>query len=303
MNENLQQDIEHAISLATGGPVSIVNTAATGGGCISSANVVTLQDGQRFFVKSNRMASTSMFPVEALGLQNLRETNTIRIPGVVALGASESSAEIDSAATSFLILDYIQPQRQPGDFSERLGRQLAELHRAGSSDQFGFPQDNFIGATPQPNTPNANWIEFWIQQRMEFQLKLAVSNGFGDAISQVGTRFVERAPQLLESTEEPPSLIHGDLWSGNFFADGDGDPVLIDPAVYYAHRESEFGMTTLFGGLDRRFYDAYCETWPLSEGWEERVETYRLYHLLNHLNLFGRSYLSGCIEIMNKFTK
>lgn len=301
MNEILYQQVELAISSATGGPASIVNTAATGGGCISSANVITLQDGQRYFVKSNRTASASMFPAEALGLRALRDTNTIRIPDVVALGTPESSAGLDSAATSFLILEYIEPGRQRGDFSERLGRQLAELHRTGSSDQFGFPQDNFIGATPQPNTPSANWIQFWVQQRMDYQLNLAVSNGFGDALSQVGTRFLDRVPQLLESTAESPSLIHGDLWSGNFLADGDGNPVLIDPAVYYAHRESEFGMTTLFGGLDRRFYDAYCETWPLSEGWEERVETYRLYHLLNHLNLFGRSYLSGCLEIMNKY--
>jgi protein-ribulosamine 3-kinase len=302
MNENLQLVVEGAISSATGRPAAIVKTTATGGGCISETNVVTMQDGQRYFVKSNRTASTLMFPAEALGLRTLRETKTIRIPEVVTLGPPESSAGLKLAGTSFLILEYIEPGHQRGDFSECLGRQLAELHRAGSSDQFGFPQDNFIGATPQPNAPNANWIEFWVEQRIGYQLNLAYRNGFGDELSQAGKRFLDRVPQLLESTAEPPALIHGDLWSGNYLAAADGSPVLIDPAVYYAQRESEFGMTTLFGGFDRKFYDAYCECWPLAEGWEERVETYRLYHLLNHLNLFGRSYLSGCLEIMDKYT-
>ena len=175
------------------------------------------------------------------------------------------------------------------------------MHRQGTSTSFGFTEDNFIGATVQPNPQNSDWVEFWIEHRIGFQLKLASDNGFAFALKQLETSFSRGIRRVLQEPSEAPALIHGDLWSGNYLVSAAGHPVVIDPAAYYAHREAEFGMTTLFGGFDQAFYNAYDEAFPLAEGWEDRVEIYRLYHLLNHLNLFGQSYLSGCREIMQKF--
>ena len=301
MKQQLQSAIETAITSATGRPVAIVNQVAATGGCINAATIVTTCEGVKYLVKSNPNAPPTVFQAEKLGLQAMRNTMTIRVPELIAIGPLDSVDNQLPSNPSFLVLEYVQPGRPQADFSQRLARDLAEMHRSGRSDHFGFSHDNFIGATPQPNRQSSNWIEFWIENRIGFQLKLIREKGIADELSRLEPRFRDRLPKILDSPDEPPALIHGDLWSGNYLVSGDGSPVLIDPAVYYAQREAEFGMTTLFGGFDRRFYDAYQECWPLSEGWEERVEIYRLYHLLNHLNLFGRSYLSGCIEIMKKY--
>ena len=187
-----------------------------------------------------------MFQAEAMGLMAIRNTKTLRVPEVIAVGPADSAdREVAGLEPCFLILEYCEPTHQAADFSSRLGHGLANLHRCGGSSQFGFPHDNFIGASPQSNRLNVDWIEFCTQQRIGFQLQLARQNGYGEQLSRLEQRFIDRLPRLLESPAEPPALIHGDLWSGNYLAGADGGPVLIDPAVYYAHRESEFGMTTL----------------------------------------------------------
>lgn len=248
-------------------------------------------DFAKVFVKSSR---DDIFGPEAEGLNALAATNAIRVARVVGYGTH--------SGRHFLVIEAIESSTASGDFFERFGRQLAETHRVGSSDQFGFHEDNFIGETVQPNKWFVDWCDFWAEQRLGFQLKLANENGYRGELQQLGKALIKRLDSLLGGIDEPPSLIHGDLWSGNWMCDPDGEPVLIDPAVYYANREAEFGMTTLFGGLSTEFYEAYNEAWPMKEGWRERVSIYRLYHLLNHLNLFGSSYLTDSLAILRRFS-
>ncbi len=267
------------------------------GGCINNAVLVTASSGQSFFIKSNRDATEHVFRAEAEGLRAIRETNTIRVPQIITFGTVETSG-------AFLVMEAIEPKGRANDFFETLGRQLAEMHRAGTSDRFGFDQNNWLGSSEQPNDRSSDWVEFWATSRLGFQLELADKNQLGGReLQQLGRRLIDRLDGLISSSAEPPSLIHGDLWSGNYMADERGQPVLIDPAVYYGNREAEFGMTTLFGGFPSEFYDAYAAALPLAEGWKTRVEIYRLYHLLNHLNLFGSSYLSGCLEILQRYAR
>jgi len=234
------------------------------------------------------------FASEAAGLDALGQTNSIRVAKVIGVGQAESKF--------VLVLELIGSRIPNADFFERFARQLAETHRAGSADQFGFEHDNFLGETFQPNPWTVDWVEFWSESRLSFQLKLARDNGFGgNDLQRLGVTMLGRLDSLIGASSEQPALIHGDLWSGNWLCDRNHQPVLIDPAAYYANREAEFGMTTLFSGLPNKFYDAYQEVWPMESGWRDRVAIYRLYHLLNHLNLFGTSYLSDCLAILRKF--
>ena len=240
-----------------------------------------------------------MFESEAAGLDALRQTKTIRVAEVFGVG------EADSGYT--MVLEAIESTSPSGDFFERFGRSLASLHRGDLQHQtpprFGFEKDNFLGATPQPNPWTSDWTEFWSESRLGFQLNLARENGYGGKeLQSLGENLRSRLDSLISEPNELPAIIHGDLWSGNWLCDENNQPVLIDPAAYYANREAEFGMTTLFGGLPKQFYEAYNEAWPMEHGWQERVAIYRLYHLLNHLNLFGNSYLSDCFEILRRFT-
>ena len=232
------------------------------------------------------------FEAEALGLTSLAETGAIKLPNVIGVSSTEQNA--------FLVLEWIETGRRPIDYSSDVGQEIAQLHLASQCNRFGFETDNFIGATAQQNGWSDKWIEFWIHNRMLPQLEMAGRAGFSQ-IRKLGGRFCERLPDVLRTDLSQPVLLHGDLWSGNYLFDNFGQPVLIDPAVYFGHAEAEFGMTSLFGGFDDSFYEAYNEVNPLEPGWRERVEIYRLYHLLNHLNLFGSSYLSGCLTILKKY--
>ena len=273
---------------------SIRNCRSVSGGCIHEAFWVTTDDGRDFFVKTNANAPAEMFAREAEGLKAIAATAAIRVPEVI--GFEEPSGNV-------LILEAIATGHTNRRFFESFGRQLARMHRAGSAAQFGFDSDNFLGNTPQPNRPSGCWVEFWRERRLGYQLDLARTNGHGNAeLFRRGETLLRRLDQILATADERPALLHGDLWSGNFLASLDGEPILIDPAVYYGSREAEFGMTLLFGGFDSVFYDAYQEEWPLQDGYLERFEIYKLYHLLNHLNLFGSSYLDGCLSVLRQFT-
>jgi protein-ribulosamine 3-kinase len=266
-----------AISEATG--AEVVGGRPIGGGDIATACILELHDGREVFYKTARGA---MFPAEARGLRALAEPACIRVPEVLAVGPE------------FLALEAIAPGRRGPRFFEDFGRALARLHRQ-HSEHFGFAVDNFIGATPQPNPrapagPGA-WAAWYWEHRLLHQLRLAERHGRASrGLVRAMARLEPRLPALLAGSDEPPSLLHGDLWGGNFLVDEHGAPVLIDPAVYYGHREAELGMTLLFGGFGAAFYEAYERTWPLPDGWRERVPLYQLYHLLNHLNLFGGGY-------------
>lgn len=274
------------ISAATGQPFSIQRQRAVGGGCINTAQI--LSDGQRgYFVKLNRATRLAMFESEAEGLNALAAPGVIHVPTPVCVGVVGSQ--------SYLVMERL-------DLSGRLdgvraGRQLAQLHRV-TAPAYGWHRDNTIGATPQPNTLCGDWLTFWREQRLGHQLRLAAANGYGGQLLTLGERLLADLAALL-GHDPAPSLLHGDLWGGNIGATPDGQPVIFDPAVYYGDRETDLAMTELFGGFGAAFQAAYRDAWPLDPGYVTRKTLYNLYHVLNHLNLFGGGYLrqaEGMIE-------
>jgi protein-ribulosamine 3-kinase len=238
-----------------------------GGGCIHRC-YRALKDGRPVFLKTNTAGHADGFAAEADGLRALRAAGCTA-PEPLAHGASGEEA--------CLVMEFLELQPR-GDLAA-LGRMLAAVHRC-AGDSFGWRRDNYIGSTPQLNTPCESWAQFWREQRMAPQLALARRNGFDIDLG--------RACELLDAHQPPPSLVHGDLWSGNAAFLRGGAPVIFDPAVYYGDREVDLAMTELFGGFAADFYSAYGE---MPAGYETRKHLYNLYHLLNHLNLFGAGYL------------
>jgi fructosamine-3-kinase len=281
------------------GSVRVIDMQPVSGGCINQCYRLSLKDGRRWFLKLNPQAKPDFFAAEATGLVALGNNQSgPRVPKVIKHGTLHSNQR------PFLIIEWIEQGKRGPSFFEDFGRSLAELHRAAAEHRFGFQIDTYIGSTPQSNRWQSNWTDFFIHQRLESQLQLARSQGYTDLLAQNRRDiFFSQIQQLLATVNEPPALIHGDLWSGNYLIDQAGGAVLIDPAVYYASREAEFGMTLLFGGLGESFYAAYREAYPFQDGYDSRFAIYKLYHLLNHLNLFGSSYLAGCQTIIHRFSE
>ena len=293
MSAGLRAALEAGLAARRGGSPRVVGSRAVGGGCIHRAEIVELDDGSSLFVKSNAAAPPGMFEAEAAGLEALAAVGAIRVPGDAWVG--------EGGGVRFLAMEAIEEGRRGRGLSRRFGRALAELHRGGRGERFGFAGDNFIGATPQPNPWTDDWVEFFRERRLGFQLDLARRHGRSDGtLDELGDRLLDRLGEWIDLPEEPPCLIHGDLWGGNYLVDAAGEPVLVDPAAYYAQREAELGMTRLFGGFDADFHAAYEEAWPLPPGSAERQEIYSLYHLLNHLNLFGRGYRDQCVGVLRR---
>ncbi len=219
-------------------------------------------------------------------------------------GFRSPSPTAKSSSGQFLLLEYIDAGRKSAGFWERFGQELAELHRTNTRGRCGFDGDNFIGTNPQENRWTESWTEFFGEMRLRRQLDLARKNGFvsgvRDPIAAGVERLIARLPSLLPEPEAA-SLLHGDLWGGNYLVGQSGEPVLIDPAVSYGHREADLAMTELFGAFDRGFYSAYNGAYPLDPGYAERRDIYNLYHLLNHLNLFGRSYEGSVRSILARY--
>ena len=235
-----------------------------------------------------------MFEAEAAGLEALAEARASRVPEVVAVGAA--------ADVAYLVLEWIEFGSKSDDAERSLGRQLAAQHRM-TQPQFGWHRDNTIGSTPQPNAFSADWQTFFRDRRLGYQLELASRNDLASAtIADIET-VLDRAGVLFEGYAPEASLLHGDLWGGNWAAAKDGAPLIFDPAVYYGDREADLAMTRLFGGFGPAFYEAYDEAWPLAPGWERRVEYYNLYHLLNHFNLFGAGYLAAVEGALDKLLR
>ncbi|MCU7807312.1 MAG: fructosamine kinase family protein [Candidatus Thiodiazotropha sp. (ex Semelilucina semeliformis)] len=283
------QIIAEHIAQVTGTPFDPLEPRHIGGGCINTA--VRLMDGDRtYFVKLNSASLLDMFEAESDGLKAMSETQTIRVPKPLCSGITEGQ--------SYLVMEYIDMGHAGRDGSAKAGRQLAEMHRAGWKS-FGWHRDNTIGSTPPPNKPNNSWIDFWRDQRLGFQLKLAARNGYGGTLQRSGERLLEGFHVLIDH-EPQSSLLHGDLWGGNMAYDQAGNPVIYDPAVYYGDREADLAMTELFGGFGNAFYDAYRESWPLEPGYSTRKVLYNLYHILNHLNLFGSGYLGQASSMIDR---
>ena len=244
------------------------------------------------FRKTGPASSLAMFEAEAEGLNELRAAGEIRVPEVFDCGLQDGQ--------SFIVMERLRLEPGSRDVEQRFGEQLAALHRH-TQEQFGWYRDNTIGPTPQINTLCNDWATFFREHRLRYQLELADRNGYGAEVGDAGSRLLERLPALLGDYEPDASLLHGDLWGGNW-GSADGEPVIFDPAVYYGDRESDIAMTMLFGGFGRAFYEAYEASWPMAPGHEQRLKLYQLYHVLNHLNLFGRSYLSRAIGLMKDLT-
>lgn len=286
------QPVIELIAFKSGDSFRLESAEPISGGCINAAFKLTMATGETFFVKRNSRALLPMFQAEICGLQALAETKKVRVP--TPLGT------VQSAEHAFLVMSWISHGPSHGSTHERLGRELAELHRHSAAKEFGFEIDNFIGSSPQPNDWSSSWKKFFVEHRIEYQLRIAKSNGFGSSFRNP-KRLLKNIEDLLSDSPKP-SLIHGDLWSGNFIVDSDGDPVLIDPAPYWADREAEFGIVTMFGGFKESFFAAYRESYPFESGFERRLLAYQLYHYLNHLNLFGESYLAQVQKIIAKIS-
>lgn len=279
-DDRLWHQIAEHIGTASGEPFVCASRSDLGGGCI---NVTTrLGDGRRdWLVKTNDSPTAAMmFAAEAAGLAALAATATVRVPRPLCTGSW--------AGHAYLVMEYIEFRHTRGTSQAAAGRQLAQLHRA-PADRFGWQRDNTLGATHQPNTWSDDWIAFWRDRRLGFQLAEARRNGYTGRLQRSGERLCEGFSVLIDHAPRA-SLIHGDLWSGNIGFDTQARPVLFDPACYHADREAELAMTELFGGFSADFYAAYREAWPLDPGYRVRKTLYNLYHVLNHLNLFGGGY-------------
>lgn len=259
-----------------------------GGGCINQA-VRVQGEGRDFFVKLNDATGLAMFRAEAAGLEALKQADAVRVPAPICVG--------QCAGHAYLVLEYL-PFGHSGD-AARLGRELAAQHRVVAT-QFGWTQDNTIGSTPQPNSQQPDWISFWREQRLAHQLSLAAAAGYGGELQRTGERLLSRLQAFFAGYSPQPSLLHGDLWSGNHGYLADGTPIIFDPAVYYGDRETDIAMTELFGGFGADFYAGYRESWPLDPGYAVRKTLYNLYHVLNHLNLFGGGYHSQALGMQQR---
>ncbi len=257
------------------------------GGDINRAALIS--DGNTdWFLKYHTNAPDGMFAAEANALSEISNQGCIRVPSPLAFGSEGD--------TAWLVLEYLElTSNGPASL---LGQQLAALH-AVTCKQHGWSRDNYIGSTPQYNTPCENWAEFWRDYRLKPQLEMAQAAGHGGRILSKGERLLENIDELMDGHQPAASLLHGDLWAGNKAFTTDGQPVIFDPASYYGDRETDIAMTELFGGFTADFYAAYQAHSPLPDGYRLRRDLYNLYHMLNHLNLFGGGYLSRCENMID----
>ena len=291
-----------------GEDVSVTRMDSVAGGDINLAYRVRLSCGTDIFVKTNSLSNEDFFAAEAKGLAALSSVNEIGVPEILGRGSDQEKGY------SFLALEYIESSPRISSYWETFGHELAMLHRAktaaftvagensaGRDGVYGFSEDNYIGASPQKNRPMEKWTDFYRERRLMPQLSMAER--------YLSPEIRKKADRLLGHLEdymrEPkfPSLLHGDLWSGNMICGPDGKAWIIDPAVYVGDFEADLAMTQLFGSLPERFYDAYSEVNPIDrKGYRERKGLYDLYHMLNHLNLFGRAYLGSVVSIIRQYT-
>lgn len=281
--ENIAADM----AAATGQQSALRQQGAVGGGCINQAQRIRFGDTD-YFVKLNTARQLDMFMAEFEGLNELRQCTTLHIPAPLCCGRD--------AQTAWLVMENLSLVGR-GD-PVTLAEGLAAMHRI-SSDRYGWFRDNTIGSTPQDNTRSGDWVGFWQVRRLQFQLDLAARKGAGGRLQSQGERLLQELPVLFDSYLPVASLLHGDLWSGNYAYLQSGEPTLFDPAVYYGDREADLAMTELFGGFSADFYTAYNNAWPLDSGYRTRKTLYNLYHILNHFNMFGGGYAGQAQGMMD----
>lgn len=259
------------------------------GGCINTSYLLENRSGQKYFVKLNEASKLPMFEAEANGLNEIINSQTIRAPHPVCYGQASKYA--------FLVLEYIHFSQHGS--AELLGQQLAALHHT-KAPYYGWLENNTIGSTPQINSQQATWCQFWKKNRLSYQLELAGVHGYRENLQSRGELLLIHLEQIFDNHTPISTILHGDLWSGNYGFDEQGQPVIFDPAVYFGDKESDLAMTELFGGFPPKFYKAYHETHPPNDGYHTRKIAYNLYHILNHLNLFGSGYLSQAEQMIDQ---
>ena len=287
------QQVQETLETSVGRAVQVVSSRSVGGGCVNAGTRLETDEGSAFFLKWNPASSPDMFEAEADGLRGLESPGILRVPEVIGWGG-----EGTSEAPAWLLMEFI-PRGSPGpDYGRRLGRGLARLHEAGTGESFGWRRDNFIGPLPQANPASVSWIDFWRDQRLMPQLELAREKGhFQGEGGRLLDSLLGRLDQVMEGTgQQSPALLHGDLWSGNYYPDSTGNPVLIDPATYLGVGEVDLAMMELFGSFPVGFQEEYAH----HRGWAEEYESFRralyqLYSLLVHVNLCGAGYRSGTL--------
>ena len=271
--------------------IKVVDFQGLSGGCIHQAFKVSTSIGP-FFLKYNRAEDLDMFKTEFRGLQYLSQAGSLKVPEPINCGVMEGS--------SYLILEYIDASLKQNNFWEVFGRGLANMHRHNTRALYGLDHDNYIGRLHQFNEPKKSWIDFFVEMRLEKQITMALSNTLIDhAFASRIRQLYHKLPALIP--DEPASLLHGDLWGGNFLTGNLGEPVLIDPAIYFGSREAEMAFTHMFGGFDQSFYHFYNEEYPIEKGFDSRIDIYNIYPSLVHVNLFGPSYLGGIDRVLRKF--
>ena len=263
----------------TGRRIERLEASPVSGGDINRA--WRLSDGRhQYFIKTNSADRLAMFEAEMIGLNEIQTSNSIRTPGAIACGIAGQQA--------FVVMEYLELSGRPDPV--RLAQQLAAMHQC-TQDQYGFRVNNTIGSTPQVNSFDRDWPGFWQRQRLGYQLSMVRTKGFGNELYDAGMRLNEQLNHFFINYTPLASLLHGDLWSGNQGADSAGNPVVYDPACYYGDHEADLAMMELFGSPGQRFFDAYDDLFPIDVGYKVRRELYNLYHILNHANLFGASYV------------
>ena len=283
------QAIETAISRATSASFKVISSSSLAGGDINQA-VCLVGAGRQYFVKLNQAERLEMFAAEVAGLNEIRRSGAIRAPEPICMGTSDGQA--------WLVLEFIRMNSPGQATSTLLGKQLADMHRH-TAPSFGWSRDNTIGTTPQNNHQTQDWVAFQQDHRIGFQLELAGNNGAPATLLDRGQRLLQELPALFTDYQPQASLLHGDLWGGNWGCSEDRVPVLFDPAVYYGDREADLAMTELFGGFDDLFYQSYRQVWTVDPGYKTRKVLYNLYHILNHYNLFGGSYARQALTMID----
>ncbi len=285
---SLWYHVENAISQHTRSAYKITSQQEIGGGCINTAYKIS--DGsQEWFVKTNKASLVDMFASEAEALNEMADSNTVKVPRALCYGRVDGH--------SYLVLEYLALTGSAD--MELFAQQLAAMHKV-TSKTYGWHRDNVIGATTQINTQKNNWIDFWREQRLGFQLELAQKNGCSRELIKQGERLSDCLEEFFSDYQPEASMLHGDLWSGNYAGMTDKTPVIFDPAFYYGDRETDIAMTTLFGGFNQQFYQAYNAVWPMDKGYQQRVPLYNVYHIINHFNLFGGGYESQAVSMLQR---
>ncbi|MCW3786661.1 fructosamine kinase family protein [Plebeiibacterium sediminum] len=267
----------------------IISSQSIGGGCIAQSGKVITDKGNLYFLKQGY--DNGMFECEANGLKEIAKADCIETPNVILVDKD------------FLLLELIPQGVKNFRSMKEFGKDLARMHQF-TSNMYGFMEDNFIGTSIQYNSYSSNWTEFYFQNRLLFQYRLSEANGnVTKEFKNLFLKIESEISNILDGSEDTASLLHGDLWAGNYMINNEGNAVLIDPAVYYGNREADLAMTKLFGGFNEEFYEAYNNEYPLTKDYKYRENIYLLYHVMNHYNLFGNSYYGQMIDLMNSYIK